>query len=200
MGGTSSVPAVERELTALIPRDVQYAEHSVVPVAGKADAALKPISIALGVFGAVALLAALLIATQVIARRFRTEAVELGILRALGAGPLDTVFDVLIGLMAAILVGSLLAVLVAVALSPVAPLGPVRSVYPTPGLSFDGTVLLLGALLLFARQIYAVPYPAVSVGSLVLVAAGTVVLANVVAAIPARAAARTPTALMLRAE
>jgi hypothetical protein len=53
---------------------------------------------------------------------------------------------------------------------------------------------------LFARQIYAVPYPTVSVLSIVLVAIGTVVLANVVAAIPARSAARTPTALMLREE
>jgi hypothetical protein len=53
---------------------------------------------------------------------------------------------------------------------------------------------------LFAVQIDAVPYPTVSVTSVVLVALGTLVLANVVAALPARAAARTPTALMLRAE
>ena len=53
---------------------------------------------------------------------------------------------------------------------------------------------------LFARQIYAVPYPTVSVPSLALVALGTLLLANVVAAVPARNAARTPTALMLRAE
>ncbi len=53
---------------------------------------------------------------------------------------------------------------------------------------------------LFARQIYAVPYPTVSVASVLLVALGTLVLANVVAAVPARDAARTPTALMLRAE
>ena len=53
---------------------------------------------------------------------------------------------------------------------------------------------------LFARQIYAVPYPTVSVPSIALVALGTLVLANVVAAVPARNAARTPTALMLRAE
>jgi hypothetical protein len=33
-----------------------------------------------------------------------------------------------------------------------------------------------------------------------VVAVGTLLLANVVAALPARAAARTPTALMLRAE
>lgn len=53
---------------------------------------------------------------------------------------------------------------------------------------------------LFARQIYAVPYPTVSLVSIVLVAVGTVVLANAVAAIPARTAARTPVALMLRSE
>ena len=53
---------------------------------------------------------------------------------------------------------------------------------------------------LFARQIYAVPYPTVSVASVLLVALGTLLLANVVAAVPARNAARTPTALMLRAE
>jgi len=53
---------------------------------------------------------------------------------------------------------------------------------------------------LFARQIYAVPYPTFSVPSIALVALGTVFLANVVAAVPARNAARTPTALMLRAE
>jgi ABC-type antimicrobial peptide transport system permease subunit len=53
---------------------------------------------------------------------------------------------------------------------------------------------------LFAREIYAVPYPTVPVGSILLVAAGTLVLANIVAAIPARTAARTPTAILLRTE
>ena len=53
---------------------------------------------------------------------------------------------------------------------------------------------------LFAEQIYAVPYPTVSVTAMVLVVVGTLILANVVAAIPARTAARTPTALMLRSE
>ena len=53
---------------------------------------------------------------------------------------------------------------------------------------------------LFADQIYAVPYPTVSLLSILLVALGTLVLANVVAAVPARTAARTPTAVLLRAE
>jgi hypothetical protein len=53
---------------------------------------------------------------------------------------------------------------------------------------------------LFARQIYAVPYPRVPILSLALVTLGTLVLANQIAAVPARTAARTPTAFLLRAE
>ena len=53
---------------------------------------------------------------------------------------------------------------------------------------------------LFAHQIYAVPQPSVPVLAVTLVALGTLVLANVVAALPGLIAARTPTALLLRAE
>jgi ABC-type antimicrobial peptide transport system permease subunit len=53
---------------------------------------------------------------------------------------------------------------------------------------------------LFADQIDAVPYPTVPLLPIVLVAVGTLVFANVIAAVPARTAARTPTALMLREE
>lgn len=53
---------------------------------------------------------------------------------------------------------------------------------------------------LFARQIYAVPDPAVPVLLVALVVIGTLVLANLVAALPGRSAARTPMALLLRAE
>jgi len=53
---------------------------------------------------------------------------------------------------------------------------------------------------LFARQIYAVPDATVPVVSVVIVALGALVLANVVAALPGRSAARTPTALLLRSE
>jgi len=53
---------------------------------------------------------------------------------------------------------------------------------------------------LFARQIYAVPAPAVSVGALALVALGTILLANLAAAMPGRSAAGTSSASALRAE
>ena len=54
--------------------------------------------------------------------------------------------------------------------------------------------------ILFADAIDAVPYPSVSVVDVLLVALGTLVLAVVAALVPSRMAARTPTALVLRAE
>jgi hypothetical protein len=53
---------------------------------------------------------------------------------------------------------------------------------------------------LFARDIYAVPLPTVPLLEIVLVALGALVLANLVAAVPGQMAARTPTAVVLRAE
>jgi ABC-type antimicrobial peptide transport system permease subunit len=53
---------------------------------------------------------------------------------------------------------------------------------------------------LFARAIYVVPAPTVPAPVIGLIVVGSLVLANVVAAVPGRLAARTPTALLLRAE
>jgi len=53
---------------------------------------------------------------------------------------------------------------------------------------------------LFAQSINAVPDPTVPVLSVIIVAVGSLVFANVVAALPGRSAARTPAALALRAE
>jgi hypothetical protein len=62
--------------------------------------------------------------------------------------------------------------------------------------------IVLGRTLwnLFAHEISVVPAPTVPVTVVVVIAIGAVVLGNLVAALPARMAARTPTALLLRAE
>jgi hypothetical protein len=54
----------------------------------------------------------------------------------------------LIGLGVSVVVGALLAVAVAIGLSPLAPIGVVRPVYPDPGVAFDWTVLGLGLVFL----------------------------------------------------
>ena len=53
---------------------------------------------------------------------------------------------------------------------------------------------------LFAHEIYAVPEPTVPGVALVLVGLAVLVLVNLVAVLPGRAAARTPAALVLRTE
>jgi hypothetical protein len=52
----------------------------------------------------------------------------------------------------------------------------------------------------FARNLDAVPDPTVPVLSMVIVAVGALVFANLVAALPGRDAARTPTTLLLRTD
>jgi hypothetical protein len=103
--------------------------------------AVMPLSIAFGVFGGTTALAALVIAAQVIGRYLRRRRQESEVLRALGANPPTLAADALIGVVSAVAAGSVLAVLAAVALSPLSPLGPVRPFYPTPGISFDWTIL-----------------------------------------------------------
>ena len=83
-----------------------------------------------------------------ISRQLRSADEELQVLRALGASPATTVADELVGVLAATVAGSLLAVVVAVALSPLSPLGPIRQVYHPPGIAFDWTVLGFGVLVL----------------------------------------------------
>ncbi len=97
------------------------------------EIAVKPESVALGAFGAIADLVALVIGTLAISRQFRWESDDRQVLRALGAGPAAAVDGDLIGVLVAVVLGSLLAVAVAAGLSPLAPLGPVRPVYPIPG-------------------------------------------------------------------
>jgi hypothetical protein len=115
----------------------------------KAERALKPESIALGAFGGITGLAAVLILAQLIGRQLRLGTDESNVLRALGASPSVVVLDELAGTLGALAAGSLLAAGVAVALSPIAPLGPIRPVYPNPGVSFDWTVLGFGTGALF---------------------------------------------------
>ncbi len=60
----------------------------------------------------------------------------------------------------------------------------------------------LGRLLwlAFARELSAVPDAVIPAGSIALAALAALVLANLVAALPGRAAGRTPAAIVLRAE
>ena len=148
-GGTRHAAAVDSAIRKITP-DLGQAggAQTSVPLVAKAERTIRPEAVAFGVFGLIAALAALVISGQVISRLVRRNAQDGAVLRALGAGPAMTVSDGLIGVVGAVVTGSLLAVAVAVGLSPLAPIGPVRPVYPDRGVASDWTVLGLGFVLL----------------------------------------------------
>jgi hypothetical protein len=147
-GGSRDVAVVEQEIERALPSRLPVIFSVSSLTESKAERAIEPESIALGVFGGIAAVAAMLIAAQVVGRLLRARADDLATLRALGADPTMTVVDGLLGVVLAVLAGSVLAVGVAVELSPLSPLGTVRSVYPYKGIAFDWTVLGFGAVAL----------------------------------------------------
>jgi hypothetical protein len=146
--GAGGVPAVEREIITELPRGTGYTFHVTSVAEEQVNQSIEPEATALAVFGAIALLAGLLIAGQAVGRQLGQNESEADVLRALGAGPPALVLDSLAGIMMAIVAGAVLAVGVAVAVSPLSPLGPVRPVYPGRGPAVDFTVLGPGTALL----------------------------------------------------
>ena len=144
----TSIPAVEERLIHLLPSgsDANFTVTSITET--KVERAVKPESIALGVFGVIAGLAALAIGALAISRELRSAEADLSVLRALGASPAMTVADGLVGVLGAIVAGALLAVVLAISLSPLSPLGPIRAVYHGPAIAVDWTVLGFGLLVL----------------------------------------------------
>ncbi|MGA8295720.1 MAG: FtsX-like permease family protein, partial [Acidimicrobiales bacterium] len=142
--GSHDLAAVEQEIIGLIPRGAQYNFYVPAVVEAEVQRAIKPETIALEVFGAIAALATLLIASQAIGRQLRANEDDLHVLRAIGATPTMVMTDGLIGVLAAVFLGAFLAASVAVGLSPLAPIGAVREVDPSPGIAFDWDVLGAG--------------------------------------------------------
>jgi len=144
-GGSRYVAPTEAAIEQVLPRGFPVEFYVTSLTTAKAERAIRPESIALAVFGGIAGLATLVIAVQLIGRQLRLGGDDLGTLRALGASPAMTAGDGLPGILAAVAAGSVLAAVVAVGLSPIAPLGSVRAVYPYLGVAFDWAVLGAGA-------------------------------------------------------
>jgi hypothetical protein len=143
--GDRDVAPVLREFTKLLPPGTQQVFRVTSVVEGQGERAVRPESVAAGMFGLIAALAALVLAVQAIRRKILGGRDARGILRAVGASPFAITLDASIGVICAIAVGALLAVAVAVAASPLAPLGQLHRLEPDPGVSFDWTVLGVGA-------------------------------------------------------
>jgi hypothetical protein len=148
--GVRDISVVEREIIAALPPGTTYDFHVNSTIADEVNRSLEPESISLGVFGLIAGLAALVIAGGLIARGLQRESEDSQILRALGGSPSMSATASALGPLAAVVAGSALSVVVAIGLSPLSPIGPVRAVYPDGGFAFDGLVLGFGFLFLFA--------------------------------------------------
>ena len=148
-GGAAGVTAVEAEIQRALPPGFPVEFYVTALTTAKAQRSIAPTSIALAVFAGIAGLVAVVIAGQAIGRLSRRGAPDVAVLRSLGAPRAVIVGDGLPGILGAALAGSLLAGVVAVCLSPVAPLGAIRAVYPYRGTAFDWTALGAGCGLLF---------------------------------------------------
>ncbi len=146
--GDQGLAQVEAQLVRLLPPHYTNEFHVASIVTSTVELAVKPESVALGAFGVIAALVCLILSVQALSRHLRQGNDERRILQSLGASHSDTFAESMIGVVGSVTVGVALAVIVAVALSPLAPLGPVRAVYPDGGLAWDWTVLGLGAFIL----------------------------------------------------
>jgi hypothetical protein len=146
--GAADVPAVESEYLHLLPPGYPYYFHVTSVIENEAEQAVKPESIALAVFGLIAGVATVLIASQLVARLILLTTEEREVMWYVGARPVSTATDSLLGIAISLVLGAIGAAVVAVALSPLLIFGPLQSVVPVSGFSVDWTVLVLGALAL----------------------------------------------------
>jgi hypothetical protein len=146
--GNLDAAKVETEFINATPPQSSYEIHVSARTTAQVELSIKPESVALGAFGVIAALVTLILGLQAISRQLRISDEDRRVLWALGASPATIAGDGLVGALSAVVLGAVLAVVIAVLLSPIAPLGPVRDVYPHPGIAFDWTVLGAGLLVL----------------------------------------------------
>jgi ABC-type antimicrobial peptide transport system permease subunit len=157
-----SVAQVENEFVKAVPPNVTYTLHETSIDESQVNSSVRPEALAFGVFGALVLLSTLLVALQLIARQLRVSRDEQATLRALGASRHSLVVDAVSGSLAAIVVGTVAALIVAFLLSPLSPIGPVAPLLGgryhfnvqvlVPGVAVLLLVSLLGAIVIAARS------------------------------------------------
>jgi ABC-type lipoprotein release transport system permease subunit len=158
-GGTARIGAMQRELDGLgrqLSPVIARATHHRTPGVGfgiergdvvrhQVRQALAPQVIALALFGGVAGLALLVLAGQGMTQLLSRSAAAIPAVRAMGASRRQAALAVALPGLAAVAGAVVLAVAGAVALSPLAPVGPVRRFDPSRGVHADPLVLGTGA-------------------------------------------------------
>ncbi len=109
-------------------------------------ASIHPQAVGWRVLAGLAGLAGIAVAGQALARQAAAESTDHPALAALGVSPQQLVAVSMLRTLSVSVAGAVGAVAAATLLSPLAPTGEARLADPAPGLSFDGTVIGLGAL------------------------------------------------------
>ena len=160
--GSAGIPRLERDLAGLaasLQRQVRQATRQDWPdlgfqvarpdlVHGQVQQAIRPEVTALTIFGVVAELALLVLAGQGLAQMLSRTTPDIAVIRALGGTRAQAALAAGLPGAASVLGGVILAVVGAVALSPLAPVGPVRRLDPSRGVQADWLVLGTGAALI----------------------------------------------------
>jgi hypothetical protein len=157
--GTAGIPRLQRELTTLASHleqqvqretgqkvnDLYFAVNRTDVIRNQVRQAIAPEVIALSAFGAIAGVALLVLAGQGLAQLVSRRAPDIVVLKALGATRGQAALTAGLPGLVSVLGGTVLAVAGAIALSPLAPVGPVRRFDPSRGIAADPLVIGAGA-------------------------------------------------------
>jgi len=157
--GAAGIPRLQGQLSALADRlerqinaetgqkgdDLSFTINRTDVVERQVQQAITPEVIALTVFGAIAAAALLVLVGQGLAQLVSRRGADIAVLRALGATRGQAALAAGLPGAMAVLGGMVLAVAGAIALSPLAPVGPVRRFDPSRGVAADPLVLGAGA-------------------------------------------------------
>jgi FtsX-like permease family len=144
--GLADAPAFEHAVAGVVsPGDGQiHLGSDAADAAAKTAGAIRLESLALVLFAVLAGLAALVVLGQALSRQVVTDAADHSALAALGMARRELVMVPLVRAGVVAVGGAALAVAIAVALSPLTPIGLARRAEIDPGVSVDVLVLALG--------------------------------------------------------
>lgn len=149
--GAADIPQLRRDLQRLTGRGVDIVDLEATDHIGRHTSAFE--SACLAVLAGIALLAALFLVGQALARHVAYSAAELATARALGMAPRQVVVGATTAPVLAVVAGLLAAVAASIIASQSFPIGLAGAVEPDPGIDVDVPVLGGGALLILALLI-----------------------------------------------
>ena len=145
-GGEADEPAVSAAVRAIYDDDPELEISSARDLTDKIDDSIRVAVVALLLCAAFAALAATLAVAQAFTRHHALSIDAIRRLRALGMRRRERVATLTMSVAPVAIGGALIAIVVAIALSPLMPVGVARQAEPDRGVSFDGFALTLGAL------------------------------------------------------